>query len=414
MTRNLAIDDRRLWDSLMQMAEIGATPKGGVCRLALSDLDRQGRDLFRRWCEEAGCTVGVDEFGNVFARRPGRNPDMPAVATGSHLDTQPTGGRFDGVYGVLAGLEVIRTLNDHGIETEAPVEVVVWTNEEGARFAPAMVGSGVHAGAFSLDYARSQKDHDGVTQGEALDAIGYHGDEPVGSRKFGAFFEAHIEQGPVLETEGRTIGIVEGVQGVRWYDARVVGAECHAGPSPMTTRRDALAGAAEMLNLVYDIALAHAPAGRCTVGEFRIYPGSRNTVPGSTEFTVDMRHPDPAHMDRMHAELLEIVAEVARRRHLEAHIEEIWYSPPVAFDPQCVAAVAKGAELMGYDAMPITSGAGHDSVYISRVAPTAMIFVPCKDGISHAEIEDATPEHCAAGANVLLHAMLERAGHPGG
>ena len=414
MTRNIAINAERLWDSLMQMARIGATPKGGVCRVALTDLDRQGRDLFRRWCEEAGCTVGVDQFGNMFARRPGRRDDLAPVATGSHLDSQPTGGRFDGVYGVLAGLEVIRTLNDHDIQTETPVEVVVWTNEEGARFPPAMVGSGVHVGEFTLDYACGQTDREGVTQGEALAAIGYKGEEPIGSRRFSAFFETHIEQGPILEASNKTIGVVQGVQGIRWYDVSVVGAECHAGPTPMELRRDSLAGAAEMLALIYDIATLHAPAGRCTVGEFRIYPGSRNTVPGTTEFSVDMRHPDPAHIDRMHGELLEVVAEVGKRRHLEARIEEIWYSPPIAFDPQCVEAVAKGAELLGYDAMPITSGAGHDSVYVSRVAPTAMIFVPCKDGISHAEIEDATSEHCAAGANVLLHAMLERAADPAG
>lgn len=410
MNRNIQINPDRLWQSLMQMAEIGATPKGGVCRLTLTELEKQSRDLFRRWCEDAGCTVSVDQMGNIFARRPGRNPALPPVATGSHLDTQPTGGRFDGVLGVLAGLEVIRTLNDRDIRTDAPIEVTAWTNEEGARFAPAMCGSGVFAGAFSQEYACAQKDQDGITLGEALERIGYRGDKPVGNHPFTAFFELHIEQGPILEAAGKTIGVVGGVQGIRWYDVRVTGAECHAGPSPMEVRRDALAGAAEMLARIYDIARHRAPAARTTVGEFRVFPGSRNTVPGRVEFSVDMRNPDPQVMEQMHEELGALVSEIADKRKLEATLEEIWYSKPVAFDRDCVEAVRKGAELLDYDAMDIVSGAGHDAVYISRLAPTGMIFVPCKDGISHNEVEDATSEHCAAGCNVLLHAMLERAG----
>lgn len=409
MRRNIEINGDRLWDSLMEMARIGATPRGGVCRLALSELDGQGRDLFRRWCEEAGCEIRVDQVGNIFARRPGRNPQLPPVGTGSHLDSQPTGGKFDGVYGVLAGLEVLRTLNDHDVATEAPVEVVVWTNEEGARFAPAMVGSGAFAGVFDLDQVYGQRDRDGVSLGEALERIGYKGEEPLGRHPLGAFFEVHIEQGPILEAADKTIGIVQGVQGIRWYDVRVVGAESHAGPTPMARRRDALAGAAEMLPRIYALASAHAPHGRATVGEFRIHPGSRNTVPGRAEFSVDMRHPDAEALAAMDGGLREAVSAVAARHQLEASVEQIWYAAPVRFHPECIRAVRKGAELTGYEAMEIVSGAGHDSVYVSRLAPTGMIFIPCKDGVSHNEEEDASREHVAAGCNVLLHAILERA-----
>jgi N-carbamoyl-L-amino-acid hydrolase len=405
---NLRIDGSRLWASLEEMARIGATEKGGVCRLALTDLDRESRDLFVRWCEEAGCTTRVDPMGNIFARRPGRDDERSPVGTGSHLDTQPTGGRFDGVYGVLAGLEVIRTLNDHGIETEAPVEVVVWTNEEGARFPPAMVGSGVFAGEFTLDYGHSRTDHDGLTLGAELERIGYKGDAPLGS-PFGAFFEAHIEQGPILEAERMSVGVVTGVQGIRWYDVVLTGMECHAGPTPMDHRRDALHAAGRLLERIYALALDNPPHGRATVGEFRIMPGSRNTVPGRVELTVDLRHPDAAVLDAMHQGLGEACTAVAEASGVSVELDAIWYSPPVAFDPGCVDAVRKGAELHGYSHMDAVSGAGHDAVYVSRLAPTAMVFIPCEDGISHNEIENAEPEHVEAGANVLLHAMLDRA-----
>ncbi|MCP5151071.1 MAG: Zn-dependent hydrolase [Ectothiorhodospiraceae bacterium] len=408
-TRNLRVDGDRLWASLMEMARIGATEKGGVCRVALTDLDRQGRDLFRRWCEEAGCTVRVDPMGNMFARRPGRDPSRDPVGTGSHLDSQPTGGKFDGVYGVLAGLEVVRTLNDRGIETEAPVELCVWTNEEGARFPPAMVGSGVFAGVFSLDYGHSRADHDGKTQGEELARIGYLGDAPLG-HAFGAYFEAHIEQGPILENAGKTIGIVTGAQGTRWYDVILTGAESHAGPTPMELRRDAMAGAGEILAALYRIALDRPPHGRATVGEFRLHPGSRNTVPGRIEFSVDLRHPDGPTLESMDADLKALVARVAAARGLEHEVVDIWLSPPVAFDAGCVDAVRKGAAALGHEAMEVVSGAGHDSVYLSRVAPTGMVFIPCEGGISHNEVENATPADVTAGCDVLLHAMLDRAG----
>jgi N-carbamoyl-L-amino-acid hydrolase len=408
MARNLSVDADRLWNSLMELARIGATDKGGVCRLALTDLDREGRDLFRRWCEEAGCAVSVDPMGNLFARRPGRNPDLPPVGTGSHLDSQPTGGKFDGAYGVLAGLEVIRTLNDHGIETEAPVEVVAWTNEEGARFPPAMVGSGVFAGAFDLDYGLSRSDREGRTLGEELERIGYAGDAPLG-KTFGAFFEAHIEQGPILENAGNTIGIVTGVQGIRWYDVDIVGAESHAGPTPMDHRRDALAAAARLLPLIYAVAHDRPPDGRATVGEFHLHPGSRNTVPGRIELTVDLRHPDAGALAEMDADLHAAADRIAAETGLECRAEQVWYSPPVAFDPDCVEAVRRGAKAAEHAYQDVVSGAGHDAVYVSGVAPTAMVFIPCAGGVSHNEAESADKADAAAGCDVLLHAMLERA-----
>ena len=412
MARNLEVDGERLWRSLMEMARIGATPKGGVCRVALSELDGQARDLFVRWCREAGMGIRVDPMGNVFARRRGRDDTLAPVGTGSHLDSQPTGGKFDGVYGVLAGLEVMRTLDDYGIETEAPLEVVVWTNEEGARFAPAMMGSGVYAGVFDLERMWSARDREGVSVEQALTAIGYRG-EPIDEHRFTAFFEAHIEQGPILEAEAKTIGVVTDVQGMRWFDVVLTGAEAHAGPTPMDMRSDALAGAAELVPHIYRLALERAPSGRATVAEFVSEPASRNTVPGRARFSVDMRHPDAAELAAMEDGMREAAARIADERGLGCEVTKVWDSAPVAFDPQCVDAVRRGAELMGYPAIDAVSGAGHDSVYVSRLAPTAMVFIPCKDGISHNEIESAAPEHVTAGANVLLHAMLERAGRPG-
>lgn len=408
--KNIEINGDRLWESLMEMAKIGATQKGGNCRLALTDLDKQGRDLFVQWCETAGCSVQVDQMGNIFARRPGRDDALPPVMTGSHLDTQPTGGKFDGVYGVLAGLEVIRTLNDHGIETEAPIEAAVWTNEEGARFAPAMTASGVFAGVFDLDYGQSRKDMDGKTLGEELERIGYKGEVTCGGRDVLAFFEAHIEQGPILEAEGRTIGVVTGAQGQRWFEVTVTGAESHAGTTPMDRRRDALAGAAHMVVEVQRVAVSNKPHAVATVGVLQASPNSRNTVPGQVFFTIDLRHPDDEILSAMAAELCAAIERIGAAGGLVCKVEEIWYFPPSPFDPDCVTAVRQGADALGYKHRDIISGAGHDACYINRVAPTAMVFVPCKDGISHNEIESATPEDLAAGCNVLLHAMLERTG----
>ncbi|MEP5698922.1 MAG: Zn-dependent hydrolase, partial [Sneathiella sp.] len=399
----------RLWDSLMEMAKIGGTEKGGCCRLALTDLDREGRDLFSRWCTDAGCTIKVDKMGNVFARRAGEQDDLPPVMMGSHLDTQPTGGKYDGVYGVLAGLEVLRTLNDYDIKTKHPVEVAVWTNEEGSRFAPAMVASGVFAGVFDLEYGLSRADLDGKTMGEELARIGYAGTEEVGGREIKAFFEAHIEQGPILEHEEKTIGVVQGAQGQRWYEITITGQEAHAGPTPMARRKDALVAASKIVTEVNRIGLDNQPYACATVGLLQNSPNSRNTIPGEVFFTVDFRHPKDEILSKMDAELREYSEKIAKDGGYEMKFEQIWYSPPVEFDADCVKAVRSGAEIAGYQHMDIISGAGHDACYINRVAPTGMIFVPCENGISHNEEEEATPEDLAAGCNVLLHAVVERA-----
>lgn len=392
----------------MTMAEIGATAGGGVCRLAASENDKAGRDLFIKWCEDAGCVVTADKIGNLFARREGKNKDAPPIVMGSHLDSQPTGGKFDGVYGVLAGLEVIRTLNEFGIETVAPVEVAVWMNEEGARFSPAMLGSGVFSGAFGLDYGLAREDDAGVTLGEALIRNRLAGKLDVG-RKLGAHFEAHIEQGPVLENEGKVIGVVTGVQGIKWFDVTVSGAECHAGPTPMHMRVDPVQAMAPLLMKIFTLAKANAPDARVTVGELHSYPSSRNTVPGKVKFSVDLRHPDQSVLDAMSRQLEELVRTDSAAGCSFA-LEEIWHSPPVAFDADCIAAIRNAAKAAKQPYMELVSGAGHDSVYLSQVAPTGMIFVPCEKGVSHNEAESADPAHLAAGCNVLLRAVLMRAG----
>ena len=407
MTNELT-NAKRLWDSLMEVAKIGATEKGGSRRLALTDLDRQARDLFVEWCREAGCVVSVDGMGNVFARREGSDPSLAPVLVGSHLDTQPNGGKFDGVFGVLAGLEAVRSLNDHGIETKRAVEIVDWTNEEGSRFAPAMLSSGVFAGAFDLEYGQSRADSDGVTIAEALAEIGYAGDAAVGGRPVAAYVEAHIEQGPILEGEQKTIGVVQGAQAQRWYEVTLTGQDAHAGTTPMERRHDALLAAANIITEVNRIGLS-VDDGRATVGMMEVGPNSRNTIPGSCFFTVDMRHPDEDVLVGMGTTLREFAAGIANAHGVEIDLREIWHSPLVAFDRRCVDAVEAGAAAAGYPYMEISSGAGHDACYISRVAPTAMIFVPCADGISHNELESATPEDLAAGAEVLTRALIELA-----
>lgn len=405
-----AINGERLWDSLMEMAKIGATPKGGCCRLALTDLDKQGRDLFVQWCKQAGCSIKVDKMGNIFARREGADSSLPAVLTGSHLDTQPTGGRFDGVYGVLTGLEVIRSLNDMNIQTQHSIEACVWTNEEGSRFAPAMVSSGIFGGVFDLDYGLNRADPEGLTMGQELQRIGYAGEEEVGGRDVHAYFEAHIEQGPILEVEEKTIGIVTDAQGQRWYEVTLTGVESHAGPTPMNQRKDALLGAAQIVQLVNQVGLDHAPLACATVGMLDVYPNSRNVIPGRVTFTIDFRHPDDAVLANMDRLMREGVDEIVSRIGLECELEQIFYYGPIAFDKGCIDAVRIGTEAHGYSSRDIVSGAGHDACYLAGVAPTSMVFIPCIDGISHNEIEDVKPEWITAGANVVLAAMLNKAG----
>jgi N-carbamoyl-L-amino-acid hydrolase len=403
---NIAINAERLWATIMETAKIGATPKGGVKRLTLTDLDRQVRDWFREACEAAGCTVSIDEVGNIFARRPGRDNTLPPVAMGSHLDTQPSGGKFDGIVGVLSGLEVIRTLNDLHVETNAPIELIDWTNEEGSRFAPAMLASGVFAGVFTREYADSRTDREGLRFGDELDRIGYRGTEKAGGHKLAAHFEVHIEQGPILEAEGKTIGIVTGVIGMRWFEITITGRDSHAGSTPMPMRRDALAAAARITLAVQDIALRHAPSAVGTVGLIECRPNSRNVVPGEVFLTVDFRDPDDAVVVQMEQELRAAVAEIAAVANVEVTVELTWDSPAVHYNEDCIEAVRQAAEAQGYPARKIVSGPGHDSAYIARVAPTSMVFIPCEGGLSHNELEKTESEQVAAGANVLLRAVL--------
>ncbi|MDR7223373.1 M20 family metallo-hydrolase [Aminobacter aminovorans] len=401
---NLTVDGDRLWQSLMETAQIGGTQKGGIKRLPLTEEDRAVRDWLVRQCEALGCRTAIDEVGNMFFTRPGTDPALDPIAIGSHLDTQPTGGKFDGILGVLAGLEILRSLSESGYATRHPLMLVNWTNEEGARFSPAMLGSGVHAGVFDRAYADARTAADGVTFGDALDAIGYRGETPAGSTKIAAMLELHIEQGPVLERHGKDIGIVEGVQSMRWYDLVITGVEAHAGSTPMDARLDALVAAAELVLLVERIAKSHASAVG-TVGCLAVHPSSRNVVPGQISMTVDLRHPEDCQLEIMEATLRrEIHARFDGR--LTCSLSEIWRSPAVKFDGRCIDAVASGAATAGYSSLRLHSGAGHDSAYIARVAPTSMIFIPCLDGLSHNEAESSTKEQCQAGAQTLLNAVL--------
>lgn len=404
------VNPERLWNSLMALAEIGATAKGGVRRLALTDMDRRGRDLVCEWFRQTGLEVRIDRIGNIFARREGTNPKAPAVATGSHIDTQPSGGKFDGNYGVLAGLEVIRRLEECKITTEYPLEVCIWTNEEGSRFTPVMMGSGVWAGAIGESLALDAVDREGLSVSGELQRIGYAGAVPCGPTiehpAFAAYFETHIEQGPVLEEAGVPIGEVIGALGQRWFDVMVYGMDAHAGPTPMALRKDAVLAAAHLITQVNAIALAHAPHGRGTVGSVRVEPNSRNVIAGFAQLSVDFRHPDAAGLDAMETALRAETKVLASRSSLAIDIVKVSEFVPCAFDHRCRQAVAESAAALGLRCMPIVSGAGHDAVYVARRSPAGMIFIPCKDGISHNEIEDALPEHIEAGANVLLGAML--------
>ena len=432
------VNGERLWQTLHSLAEIGATAAGGVARVALTDEDRAGRDQFVTWVRELGCTVHIDQMGNLFARREGSDPGRAPVVIGSHLDSQPTGGKYDGAYGVMVGLEVLRVLHDNDLITAAPVEVVSWTNEEGARFPPAMIGSGVYAGAFSLDEGLAAPGVDGTTLGGELARIGYAGDAPCGvpggegRRPIGHYIEPHIEQGPILEAAEVTLGAVTGVQGIRWYDVSIEGQSAHAGSTPMEHRTDAMVAAARLVCEADEIAARRAPEGRATVGTLSVGTGSRNTVAGSVSLTVDLRHPDAAELEVMHDELLAFAdgpafgpqhsaASSGVRQHSAAssgvrqhsgrslprpQIAPIWYSPPIVFDATVVDAVRQGAVAAGFEPVDITSGAGHDACYVSMVAPTGMLFIPCADGLSHNEAESILPSHATAGAQATLNAVL--------
>ncbi|WP_288193713.1 Zn-dependent hydrolase [uncultured Phyllobacterium sp.] len=409
LTGNLRINGDRLWDSLMDMAKIGPGLRGGNNRQTLTDEDAEGRRLFQSWCEKAGLTMGVDTMGNMFFRREGTDPDALPVYVGSHLDTQPTGGKYDGVLGVLGGLELVRTLNDLNIKTKHPIVVVNWTNEEGTRFAPAMLASGVFAGIHSQDWAYAREDAKGKTFGDELERIGWKGDEEVGARKMHALFELHIEQGPILEIEGKDIGVVTHGQGLWWLQITLTGKDSHTGSTPMPMRRNAGLGMARITELVHTIAMAHQPSAVGAIGHCDVYPNSRNVIPGKVVFTVDFRSPDLATLNAMKAELEEKAPKIAKELGLEIEIEEAGHFDPVTFDEGCVTAVRNAAERLGYSHRNIISGAGHDACWVNRVAPTAMVMCPCVDGLSHNEDEEISKEWAAAGADVLLHAVLETA-----
>ena len=402
----LHINGTRLWDTVAETARFGAAAKGGVSRLTLTDADRQVRDWFVEACESIGCAITVDDMGNIFARRQGNDASLPPIAMGSHLDTQPSGGRFDGILGVLAGLEVLRTLTDTGWVTDAPLEVVNWTNEEGSRFAPSMLASGVFAGVLDRDFAYAREDSEGRRFGEELERIGYRGPGQCGDHRLGAYFELHIEQGPVLEAENVTLGVVTGAQAQRRYEARVIGQPAHAGTTPMHLRQDALLASARIVEEVNAIAVKRAPHAVSTVGMVEVQPNSRNVIPGLVRFSVDFRHPQDEVLRKMDGELRDTVDRVASEAGLKVELEQIWGSPAMTFDNDCVGIVQRAAEDLGHTHRRIVSGAGHDAVYVARVAPTAMVFIPCEGGISHSEVEKTGREQVAAGGDVLLRAVL--------
>ena len=406
---NFKINGDRLWETIMEMAKIGPGIAGGNNRQTLTDEDAKGRALFQKWCDEANLSMGIDKMGTMFARREGTDPDALPVYVGSHLDTQPTGGKYDGILGVLGGLELIRSLDDMNIKTKHPIVLVNWTNEEGTRFAPPMMASGVFAGVHTLDWAYAKEDSDGKKFGDELKKIGWIGDEEVGSRKMKAFFELHIEQGPILETEGKDIGVVSRGQGLNWLQVTLTGRESHTGSTPMPMRRNAGLGMAKITSLVHEIAMSHQPDAVGAVGHCDVYPNSRNIIPGKVVFTIDFRSPSFDTQDDMERRLHEGAKEICNSLDLELEIEKVGHFDPVTFDEGCVSTIRRAAERLGYSHRDIISGAGHDACWINKVAPTAMVMCPCVDGLSHNEAEDISQDWAVAGSNVLFHAVLETA-----
>ncbi|MFC5736633.1 Zn-dependent hydrolase [Sinirhodobacter huangdaonensis] len=406
---NLRINSARLWDSLMEMAKIGPGVAGGNNRQTLTDADAEGRALFQSWCEAAGLTMGVDQMGTMFMRREGTEPDALPVYIGSHLDTQPTGGKYDGVLGVLAGLETLRTMNDLGIRTKHPIVLTNWANEEGARFAPAMLASGVFAGVHTLDYAYGRKDLEGKTYGAELERIGWKGSEAVGARKMHAYFEYHIEQGPILEAEEKTIGVVTHCQGLWWLEFTLTGKEAHTGSTPMAMRVNAGLAMARIFEMVQEVTMAAQPNAVGGVGQVTFSPNSRNVLPGTVVFTVDIRTVDQEKLDAMRAAIETRAAAICAELGVGCAVEAVGHFDPVTFTPELVGRVRAAAEKLGYSHMDIVSGAGHDACWAAKVAPTTMIMCPCVGGLSHNEAEEISPDWAAAGADVLLHAVLETA-----
>ena len=406
---NLKINGDRLWKSIMEIAKIGPGVAGGNNRQTLTDEDAEARDLFKKWCTDSNLSMGIDKMGNMFARREGTDPSALPVYVGSHLDTQPTGGKYDGVLGVLGGLELIRSLDDMGIKTKHPIVIVNFTNEEGTRFAPPMMASGVFAGVHTLDWAYAKEDADGKKFGDELKRIGWIGDEEVGNRKMKAFFELHIEQGPILEAEGKDIGVVSRGQGLNWLQVTLTGRESHTGSTPMPMRKNAGLGMAKITNLVHEIAMSHQPDAVGAVGQCNVYPNSRNIIPGKVVFTIDFRSPSFDTQDDMEKRLYEGAKSICRDLDLELEIEKVGHFDPVTFDKECVSKIRGAAERLGYSHRDIISGAGHDACWINKVAPTAMVMCPCVDGLSHNEAEEISQDWAVAGSNVLFHAVLETA-----
>ena len=406
---NLKINGERLWDSLMEMAKIGPGVAGGNNRQTLTDADAEGRALFKSWCDDAGLTMGVDTMGSMFMTRPGTDPEALPVYVGSHLDTQPTGGKYDGVLGVLGALEAVRSMNDLGIKTKHPICVVNWTNEEGARFAPAMLASGVFAGELSLDYAYARTDLEGKTFGAELERIGWKGEEEVGARKMHAYYELHIEQGPILESEGKEIGVVTHCQGLWWLEFTLTGKEAHTGSTPMAMRVNAGLAMARILEMVQEVAMAAQPGAVGGVGQMQFAPNSRNVLPGKVVFTVDIRSPDQAKLDGMRAEIEQRAADICAEIGVDCAVEPVGHFDAVTFTPELVENVRSAAERLGYSHMNLISGAGHDACWAAKVAPATMVMCPCVDGLSHNEAEEITPDWATAGAEVLFHAVLETA-----
>ena len=407
--KNFRVNGDRLWESIMEMAKIGPGVAGGNNRQTLTDDDAKGRELFKSWCEKEGLAMGLDTMGNMFARREGTDPNALPVMVGSHLDTQPTGGKYDGVLGVLGGLEIIRTLNDLDIKTKHPIEIVNWTNEEGTRFAPPMLSSGVFASMHTEEWAYNREDSEGKKFGDELKRIGWRGEEPVGERKLHAFYELHIEQGPILEDENVDIGVVTHGQGLNWLQVTLIGKESHTGSTPMPKRVNAGLGMARITQLVDEIALSHAPHAVGAIGHIDVYPNSRNIIPGKVVFTVDFRHPNKEVIQDMEDRMRKGAADIADKIGLTMDIEKVGNFDPVEFDKDCVEKVRDAAKTLGYSHMNIVSGAGHDACWINRVAPTAMIMCPCVDGLSHNEAEEITKEWSTAGADVLFHAVVNTA-----
>jgi N-carbamoyl-L-amino-acid hydrolase len=407
--KDLRINGERFRATLEEMARIGATPGGGVQRLTLSDEDKQARDLFIGWLKEMDLEIVIDEMGNIFGKRPGKNNDLAPVVTGSHIDSQPKGGRFDGILGVMGPLEVMRTLQENAIETQRPVVIVDWTNEEGSRFAPACVGSGVWAGKLEKEWAYGRTDIHGKTFGEELERIGYKGAVPAKKWPVHAYYEYHIEQGPILEREGKLIGVPKGIVSIHWFDIYLEGTANQVGPTPMEGRNDALCAAAEMILKVNELPVKMGGNMVATVGEIQNHPNSRNIVPDKVHFTVDIRSWDDGLAIQAWEDVWKDFQAIAEKRGCPIRMEVTWRVEHAAFDEKLVKRIQEGAEQMGYSTHPMVSGAGHDASYMNMVAPTAMIFVPSIGGRSHVEVEDTTWEDCEAGANVLLYSVLQSA-----